>query len=110
MEVQDRLNQMLLEKLHQEYEDFLEFLKAQDKEDQEEMFHALFLYQEIISFFENIEVSSQEAVELLDRDMLLDDFYNDWLESFDENCSKLFFTFLENEIALYGLPRPYEEE
>ena len=100
MEMQSKLNEMLRKKLHKAMEEDICNCQMMDEVDQKEALHRILLFREIVSYFDENQVSSKEAAALLDNDYLLEDLYEEWCDRYDEKCAALFEAFLETEIAI----------
>lgn len=102
MEMQIQLNEMLREKLHKEFDEQFECYRSKSESAQRDMLHTMFIYQEIVTYFDEHNVSSKEAASLMEHTFLLDDLYDEWFDCYDGKCETLFEAFLETEIALEG--------
>ena len=100
MEMQSKLNEMLRKKLHKAMEEEICDCQMMDEVDRKEALHRILLFQEIVSYFDENQVSSKEAAVLLDNDYLLEDLYEEWCDRYDEKCAALFEAFLETEISI----------
>ena len=64
MEMQSKLNEMLRKKLHKAMEEEICDCQMMDEVDQKEALHRILLFQEIVSYFDENQVSSKEAAML----------------------------------------------
>ncbi len=110
MELKNRLNNMLLQKLRRDFEDYFDDFESRPEADQREMLPSVAFCQAVVRYMEEKVIPVESAVRLLESDDPLDDLCDAWEDRWAKIFDQVFSAFLLAETATLQREPEAEED